>query len=559
MENTKEQVVAEWKAVNEPRLKEIKSANPDLYSAINLALNYLNKKLGGDELPVEVDELPFKIGDVFRRNIEGEQAPNTEITYTITEIQNDKIGVYVQFFAGNTNKPKNVFKKIEDVLEEIETAGWVLYEGQTSETKQWTLDDFKYTKIIVDTPEKSIRLQGLLLELGAEWLRTDVRNEYSKKLVNNTNEKYLVINEEGTIYLLPKGDWSRSPKPERIYEEIFPDETVKTTWRFKTREELDAEGISVTLGIPESDFNTYLGKPLSEIYSKERFNNLDEAVKSLENNNIYLGKAQWSSHIDYFTQNPLPTQSTANPETYPAQTELTFYYTFTPNKGERKSPTQSAGELKKIAEKHSTSAVQIELLSTKFKGNDGNWYSINIGKTGTWTWKETTPPPLQTLGTPVTQESSMSQNLPSNASSQPASTTTTQKEWKVFDLVGKKLNWNGKEYDVVSFKKNNPKFKVFTLRREDGKEMEGKLTMGLINRVLNDEFVSGLSIIKPAQTTATPENDFQLQLTKMTVAELNQLSKDTSEARNEFIPADEEYTELTDQLVDIEKEINKRK
>jgi hypothetical protein len=43
MENTKEQVVAEWKAVNEPRLKEIKSANPDLYSAINLALNYLNK------------------------------------------------------------------------------------------------------------------------------------------------------------------------------------------------------------------------------------------------------------------------------------------------------------------------------------------------------------------------------------------------------------------------------------------------------------------------------------------------------------------------------------
>lgn len=486
MENTKEQVVAEWKAVNEPRLKEIKSANPDLYSAINLALNYLNKKLGGDELPIEVEE-------------------------------------------------------------EVEIKEEVVVETQPSGSKQWTLDDFKYSKIIVDTPEKSIRLQGLLLELGAEWLRTDVRDEYSKKLVNNTNEKYLVINEEGTIYLLPKGDWYRSPKPERIYEEIFPDETVKTTWRFKTREELDAEGISVTLGIPESDFNTYLGKPLSEIYSKERFNNLDEAVEALENNNIYLGKAQWSSHIDYFTKNPLPTQSTANPETYPAQSQLTYTYSFTPNKGDRKSPTQSAGELKKIAQKHSTSAVQIELLSTKFKGNDGNWYSINIGKTGTWTWKETTPPPAQP------------QTTTSNASSQPASTTTTQKEWKVFDLVGKKLNWNGKEYDVVSFKKNNPKFKVFTLRTEDGKEMEGKLTMGLINRVLNDEFVSGLSIIKPAQTISTPENDFQLQLSKMTVAELNQLSKDTSEARNEFIPADEEYTELTDQLVDIEKEINKRK
>jgi hypothetical protein len=631
MENTKEQVVAEWKAVNEPRLKEIKSANPDLYSAINLALNYLNKKLGGDELPVEVDELPFKVGDVFRRNMVGEEPPNTEITYTITEIKDNKIGVYVQFFAGNKNQPRNVFKKIEDVLEEIETGGWVLYEGQTSETKQWTLDDFKYSKIIVDTPEKSKRFQELVLSLGAEWVDYDVEDESKKKLVNNTDEKYLALNNYGALYFLSQESWEDSDKEERIYEEIFSnvseteqvqlsdfyntkiyfdtqDKSKKfqelifslgglwsngnkkvldykyifvddegilsktesssyftqdsnneifyddifqnvsetTTWRFKTREELDAEGISVTLGIPESEFNTYLGKSFSEIYSKERFKNLDEAVQSLENNNIYLGKAQWSSHIDYFTKNPLPTQSAANPETYPAQSELTYTYSFTPNKGDRKSPTQSAGELKKIAEKHSTSAVQIELLSTKFKGNDGNWYSINIGKTGTWTWKETTPPPAQP------------QTTTSTASSQPAPTTTTKKEWKPEDLVGKKLNWSGREYEVIKFKRNNPKYKSYTLRTQQGTELEGKLTIGAINKLLNDEFVKGITIVKPVQTS-TPENDFQLQLSKMTKNKLYALYSETLDAKQEFNEDDDEYNELTIQLVDIEKEINNRK
>jgi hypothetical protein len=54
MEENK-QVVAEWKQQNQDRLKEIKTFNPDLYSAINMALSYLNKTLTGEELPVEVE------------------------------------------------------------------------------------------------------------------------------------------------------------------------------------------------------------------------------------------------------------------------------------------------------------------------------------------------------------------------------------------------------------------------------------------------------------------------------------------------------------------------
>jgi len=573
MENTKEQVVAEWKAVNEPRLKEIKSANPDLYSAINLALNFLNKKLGGDELPVEIEEV-------------------------------------------------------------VET--------EPTNTKQWKLDDFKYSKIIVDTPEKSKRFQELVLSLGAEWVDYDVEDESKKKLVNNTDEKYLALNNYGALYFLSQEAWEDSDKEERIYEEIFPnvsetkqvqlsdfyntkiyfdtqDKSKKfqelifslgglwangnkrvfdykyifvddegilsktesssyftqdsnreifyddifpnvsetSVWRFKTREELDAEGIGGTLGIPQSSFDLFLGQPLSEIYSKERFNNLAEAVEALENDRVALGQAQWAINLKYFTKNPLPSKSTSQEvgytytipiETYPSKLKFSMInFNFEPNIGDRKSPSQSAGSLKRKAMRMTKSDDYVNMiLETKFKGNDGNWYSINVAKGGTWTWKETTPPPAQP------------QTTTSTASSQPAPTTTIKKEWKPEDLVGKKLNWNGREYDVIKFKRNNPKYKSYTLRTQQGTELEGKLTIGAINKLLNDEFVKGITIVKPVQTS-TPENDFQLQLSKMTKDKLYALYSETLDAKQEFNEDDDEYNELTIQLVDIEKEINNRK
>ena len=47
------QTIADWKAQNSQRLGEIKSFNPDLYTAINGALSYLNKKYGGEEIVEE--------------------------------------------------------------------------------------------------------------------------------------------------------------------------------------------------------------------------------------------------------------------------------------------------------------------------------------------------------------------------------------------------------------------------------------------------------------------------------------------------------------------------
>jgi hypothetical protein len=591
------------------------------------------------------------------------------------------------------NNPE-IYSAFAKVLDQVEKKYF------TGSQKQWTLDHFKNTKIIVDTPEKSIRLQGLLLDLGAEWLSDDVREEYKTKLVNHTDQKYLVINDKGIIYYLEqKHNWDSSGKEERFYHDIFPEETgtrqwtledfdntkiildtpekskrfqelllslgcewigldvpdenlrksvnltdkkylsiiaknkfvvvasiegfnrfsnkeifyeeifpeelttttikddlanyrVKTeeeliqnygvkwksmvnwasigqmdwlfgkpltevvlseyykatlekaknnkvihtspdfdskgeqwflhpnaykydlktetkklVWRFKTKQELIDDGIfEKKLGIPEDDFNSFLGKPLSEIYAKERFKNLDEAIFELEyKHNIYLGKAQYVCNFDRFTQKPLPAEdkkqepeltkdyylnskimvanknqsvnlqrffnyigiswfsdgsiirydnakflmvdengllgytfdeviflqskkkeilykdilpfikkTVLNPqktekqillkhtetkpkiddgfslsiETDRAKLELPLW--FEKNNGDRKAPTQSAGELKRWVTGKINELDYIDMiLNTKFKGNDGNWYVINISKgSSIWTWRK---------------------------------------------------------------------------------------------------------------------------------------------------------------------------
>jgi hypothetical protein len=62
------QTIADWKAQNSQRLGEIKSFNPDLFTAINGALSYLNKKYGGEEIIEETIVEPI----VAQEEFEGE-------------------------------------------------------------------------------------------------------------------------------------------------------------------------------------------------------------------------------------------------------------------------------------------------------------------------------------------------------------------------------------------------------------------------------------------------------------------------------------------------------
>ena len=410
MEENK-QVVAEWKALNQPRLQEIKKANPELYSAVNLALQYLNSKLGGEELPEEVEE-----------------------------------------------------------VEEVET--------QTTSSQQWTLDDFKDIKIFVNTPEKSKKFQQLFLSLGGAWSSQDVSDSDKLRQVNFTDKKYLVAVDDRLVFLDSPNSFANTKHKEIYYEDIFSDESEST----------------------ESQTTT---------------------VQS---------EAEYTWPI----------------ETYPAKLKLpSWAFNFEKNNGNRKSPTQSAGELKRSANKlaGSTDAIYM-ILGTKFKGNDDNWYEINVGKGGVWTWKETTPPPTQ------------STSFTSTASSQPTP-ESGKKQWTVQDLVGKKLLWNGREYDVIRFKRNNPKYKAYIMRTASGGEIEGKLTMSAIEKLLNDEPVKGVSIVKQ-QTQSTSSNTFEASLTSLSDDELKQLYDDTYEARKEFSITEPEYLELSEQIVAIGDEIDNR-
>ena len=64
---------------------------------------------------------------------------------------------------------------------------------------------------------------------------------------------------------------------------------------------------------------------------------------------------------------------------------LSHDYLFKPNKGDRHSPSQSAGELKRTYGNYPQ--FKEELFSTLFMGNDNHWYHLSEDKNGVWSWK----------------------------------------------------------------------------------------------------------------------------------------------------------------------------
>ena len=376
-----------------------------------------------------------------------------------------------------------------------------LFLTQETETKEWFLDDFKDTKIIVDTPEKSIRLQVLLLDLGAEWGSDDVREEYKTKLVNHSDQKYLVINDKGIIYYLEqKHNWNTSGKEEIFYNDIFPEETKTKQWtlddfkgtkilvsseeksrRFqelifslggkwasgenKTPILLDVEflivdkqgdiGYTDATDFADSDYKQIF---YANIFPKEHEKRVSTTYVSLkdfyktkievnEKQSILLQEYLFSLGGKWFTVNRdrdlkwfdekylvIDQQGILTPVTkynfdeYPTykseykriyysdifrtdierafkdepleadfftwpKAEIATIYRIDKNKGDRKSPTQSAGELKDL---FSDEESKTELFAAYFKGNDGNWYRLYEDKNGTWRWsKQATPKQLK--------------------------------------------------------------------------------------------------------------------------------------------------------------------
>ena len=95
---------------------------------------------------------------------------------------------------------------------------------------KWTADDFKNTKIIVDTPEKSKKFQELLFSLGGEWTDLDVPKKSLRKKVHFTDEKYLLVGSDLVFfYFSSKNAWDDSGKKEIFYDDIFAATSTQQT------------------------------------------------------------------------------------------------------------------------------------------------------------------------------------------------------------------------------------------------------------------------------------------------------------------------------------------
>jgi hypothetical protein len=418
MEENK-QVVAEWKQQNQDRLKEIKTFNPDLYSAINMALSYLNKTLTGEELPVEV-----------------------EVEETVIEPQQSQE------------------LSIEDIA------------------SKYKLSDFYDTKIIVDTPEKSEIFQNFIFNLGGQWSTIQIQDNIQPKSVNNTNNKYLFVDKGEIFYADYLYDFEQDKGREIFYDDIF------------------------------------------------------EVVKSPVQSHSLQQASTTTSEIG----NKLPI------DTYPLTLKFKYPF-FERNDGSRQSPTQSAGDLKRMVMPMGADEVQ-EIRETKFRGNDNNWYEINVGKGGTWTWKKLNDSDNKAIEAYFEVDklkSAQQSTASSSVQSTPTQTIETQKPTPSFyDLVGRKLDWNSSIYEVVKLKKINPKKIIYEFKNSTGGKTEVNIPKSVVLALLTqDTIVAGVKLLPKEQQVS--ENDYS----KMSDIELKSLAKDTQEARDSFEFDEPEYAELT--------------
>lgn len=596
MEENK-QVVAEWKALNQPRLQEIKKINPDLYSAVNLALQYLNQKLGGEDLPEEV-ELVEEIKEENISNPLTLDELNKTTIYLSTSDMREEFQKILFDLGGKwdidyiTKSQPNETKIMPDTLpyysvdnngrlqfdnsmDIFETYGYKditlewpemkkRYVPSSASTNQWTLADFDMTKIIVDTPEKSRKFQELFFSLGGTW---SVIDNPKPTEVANTDKLYLFINDNKLIYF----DELRSFNNKTNYKQIFYDDIFNSSPSQKklTKDDFLNKKIVVDTDDKSNKFQEYVfslglkwqsGENKIPILTNKKYikiNNFGELSFCETKKDFDRDNKQEIFYNDIFTSEsqtttPEPPTSTQqniyrfNIETYP----VTFSFVLpalNPNTGDRKSPTQSAGALKAFVSK-TTGQENIKytnlMLTTKFKGNDGNWYRINVGKNGVWTWKETTPPPTES-----TSFSSTSSAQPVQPVAKPAT------NYKPEDLIGREIYHKG-NYKIVEILKVNPKTVRYKISNSL-KDIELDIPKTAIGDLLEGKIV-GKAFLKDWKAEVPAQPASNNDLLKMTDAELLKLYDEIEEAKNELDLSDPEYTELRLKQVEVSNELDKR-
>ena len=320
------------------------------------------------------------------------------------------------------DKDPEIYSAVAKVLDSIERK--YFYSSET-EAKEWTLDDFKGTKIIVDSPGKSQRFQELLFSLGGKWSESVFTSEEARTEVKYTDQKYLGVRDSGTLFYFTTEEQYKTYQDrlgeemkEIFYNDIFP--PLTTTTETEDQDKKQKEPVSTTYTRLKDFYKTkievnekqskelqeYLFRLGSKWFTGNRdLNWFDEKYLVIDEKGILRPLTKFAFDEIYFKRiyysdvfrtdierafkdKPLETDFLTWPKP-----EIAEIYRIEKNKGDRKSPTQSAGELKDL---YNRTVDQTALFATYFRGNDGNWYRLYEDKNGTWRWsKQATPKQLK--------------------------------------------------------------------------------------------------------------------------------------------------------------------
>lgn len=415
MEENK-QVVAEWKATNQQRLSEIKSFNPELYSAINLALNYLNKSLTGEELLQEVEEVevltetPQKgfwrimteqemvdkygsINNIPKWNSKGKMdwifgMPIKELIQD--DLTEEQIG----------NKFRDNISILTDEKKDPNGRSWYIFPRyavfDTSNVEsQPTQRNLSGWRLVTEEELKKKKFGdlGIPEHIWKEIYGKPIEDFYD--FDSEIAESIQQLNSNGNPKKFTKGIARGYNVTDNYFVYEYPAESQTTStneWRFKTLYEIQKEGLGFE-GLSEKTISTYVGKKLKDLVDSVALDIYIKSIKNQEGKIVTLEGYTFS--WKFFTDQPLPQETTTAfklpIETLPAT--LKRDYIFTPNTGNRKAPSQSAGYL--YSKYANLPAAQAELFSTFFKGNDGAWWKLK--QVGTeWRWEKASPQPSQT-------------------------------------------------------------------------------------------------------------------------------------------------------------------
>jgi hypothetical protein len=182
-------------------------------------------------------ETKYKVGDVFRRNYEGEEPPNTKITYTILSIGEEKTQYRIDYLDKQSNRLST--KSNEKILEEITSGWWVKYE--LSETPP------------NDSLSEAIQLLKEENDLANEMAMGSDDPELRREVRVSTNENSMAINDFSADLFFD---------PEKFMNEYFDRATKKHSY---DNSDLTAEEFQQITNTPE--FINWFGdfrKPLLE-------------------------------------------------------------------------------------------------------------------------------------------------------------------------------------------------------------------------------------------------------------------------------------------------------